>query len=198
MKEIFNKHVNAFLALLAFQILIIIVVVVVTFSDAGGPISALYRLVSKSPGFLGIFNTITDWSAAISGFVVCTALVILLLNLRKHQRDRAIIRLHSWARNGVVVLAQYRQENAEAAEHQSGNFDGVKPVLDKLNHNMNLAMNDARILGGELNDRLKKTFRIMHAIEDKLGNHDKSLFEDLQSLQHDLAGIMIRAFEFFN
>jgi hypothetical protein len=198
MKAIFNKHVNAFLALLAFQILIIIIVVVVTFSDAGGPISALYRLVSDSPGFLGIFNTVTDWSAAISGFVVCTALVILLLNLRKHQRDHAIIRLHSWARNGVVVLAQYRQENAEAAEHQSDNFEGVKPILDKLNHNMNLAMTDARILGGELNDSVKGTIDVIHALDDKLRNRDRSLFEDLHGLQHDLAGIMIRAFEFFN
>jgi hypothetical protein len=197
MREIFNKHTNAFLALLVFQILIIIVVLVVTFHDSG-PFGFFYRIVSKSPGLLGTFNTITDFSAAISGFVVCTALVILLLNVRRHQRDRAIIRLHNWARNGVVLLAQYRQENAEAVEHQSGGFDGVKDLVDKLNNNANTVMTDARILSGELKGRIGMTIGMLHDIEMKLVKNDKSLFEDLQGLQHDMADIMIRAFEFFN
>ena len=197
MKEIFNKQVNAFLALLIFQILIIFVVVVETFQDLGGPIHSFYKLISKSPGLLGIFQTITDFSAAISGFVVCIALVILLFNLRKYQRDRAIIRLHNWARNGVVVLAQYRQENADTADSQEENFDGVKAILDKMNANLRLVIADARILGGELNEKIKKAIGVLQVMEVKLVNNDKSLFADLQDLQHDLADIMIRAFEFF-
>jgi hypothetical protein len=175
MKEIFNKQVNAFLALLIFQILIIFVVVVETFQDLGGPIHSFYKLISKSPGLLGIFH----------------------FNLRKYQRDRAIIRLHNWARNGVVVLAQYRQENADTADSQEENFDGVKAILDKMNANLRLVIADARILGGELNEKIKKAIGVLQVMEVKLVNNDKSLFADLQDLQHDLADIMIRAFEFF-
>lgn len=197
MREIFGKQVNAFLALLIFQILVIFVVVVETFGNSGGPIQSLYRLIGKSPGLAGMFETITDYSSAISGLVVCAALLILLFNLRKYQRDRAIIRLHNWARNGVVVLAQYRQENADALEHNPGNFDGVKNILDKMNSGIRVVISDARILGGELGEKIQKAIGVLGTVEEKLGNRDNSLFEDLQDLQHDLADIMIRAFEFF-
>jgi hypothetical protein len=197
MKEIFGKQVNAFLALLAFQILVIFVVVVETFGNSGGPIQALYDLISKSPGLLGIFDTIADYSSALSGMVVCIALVILLFNLRKYQRDRAVIRLHNWARNGVVALAQYRQENAGTTEGDPENLNGVKNILDKMNSGLGVVNTDARILGGELNNKIQKTIGVLHTIEDKLGNRDNSLSEDLQNLQHDLADIMIRAFEIF-
>jgi hypothetical protein len=197
MREIFGKQVNAFLALLIFQVFIIFVVVVVTFGNSGGPIQSLYHLISKSPGVLGIFNTITDYSSGISGLVVCGALAILLFNLRKYQRDRAIIRLHNWARNGVVVLAQYRQENVDAADHNPDSFDGVKNILEKMNSGIRVVNTDARILGGDLNKKIQKAIGVLGTIENKLGEKDDSLFEDLQDLQHDLADIMIHAFEFF-
>jgi hypothetical protein len=197
MKEIFGKQVNAFLALLIFQIFIIFVVVVETFQSSGGPVQSLYGLISKSQALAGVFSTITDYSSAISGLVVCAALAILLFNLRKYQRDRAVIRLHNWARNGVVVLAQYRQENTDAVDLHPESFDGVKNILDKMNSGIRVVITDARILGGELSENIHKTIGMLHTIEDKLRNKDDSLFEDLQDLQHDLADIMIRAFEFF-
>jgi uncharacterized membrane protein len=197
MREIFGKQVNAFLALLIFQIFIIFVVVVVTFGNSGGLIQSLYHLVSKSPGLLGMFETITDYSSAISGLVVCGALIVLLFNLRKYQRDRAVIRLHNWARNCVVVLAQYRQENIDAAEHNPDSFNGVKNILDIMSSDIQVVNSDARILGGELSGKIQKAVSELGTIESKLGNKDASLFEDLQDLQHDLADIMVRAFEFF-
>ncbi len=195
MRQIFGKHTNAFLALFIFQVFIIFVVVIITFQNSGGPIQSLYQLISKNPGLLGTFNTITDFSAAISGFVVCSALAILLFNLRNYQRDRAVIRIHSWARNGVVALAQYRQENVDAADYQAGSFDGVKAVVDKLDENIRMVITDARILGGELNDITKQTVDILDTIKEKLVTNDVSLYEDLKVLQHDMADIMIRAFE---
>jgi|GEM_PF-2419837 len=195
MRQIFGKHIYAFLALLIFQIFIIFVVLVVTFQSSGGPFQSIYLSVSGNSGLLGIFNTITDFAAAISGFVVCTALVVLLLNLRKYQRDRAVIRVHSWARNGVVVLAQYRQDNADVSNYQDGSFDGVKVVVDKLHDNINVVVSDARILGGDLNSKTKETIAILDKIEGKLLTDDDSLHEDLKVLQHDMADIMIRAFE---
>jgi hypothetical protein len=197
MKEIFGRQVNAFLTLLAFQILVIFVVVVETFGKSEGPIGSLYKLISKNPGLLGIFDTITDYSSALSGMVVCAALVILLFNLRKYQRDRAVIRLHNWARNGVVALAQYRQENTGATESDPENFTGVKNILNKMNTGINVVNTDARIIGGELNGKIQKAVSVLGTIEEKLGNQDRSLFEDLLNLQHELADIMIRAFEFF-
>ena len=195
MRQIFGKHTNAFIALFIFQVFIIFVVLIVTFQNSGGPIQSLYQLISKSPGILGMFNTITDFSAVISGFVVCLALGILFYNLRNYQRDRAVIRIHSWARNGVVALAQYRQENADTGDHEAGGFYGVKAVVDKLDENIRMVITDARILGGELNDKTKQTVSILDTIKEKLVTNDDSLYEDLKALQHDMADIMIRAFE---
>jgi hypothetical protein len=104
--------------------------------------------------------------------------------------------LHNWARNGVVILAQYRQESTGTGESRADRYEEVRIMIDKLIANSSFSLGDARALRGEINDKTRRTVEALHAIRKKLKNEDESLFDDLQVLRHDFADVMILAFEF--
>jgi len=196
MKAIFGKRLPFFLALLIFQVIVIVIVVIWTFKDSSGLFKSVYDFIAKSPVALDIFGFIADFAEVISGSVVIIALVILLVSLKRYQRSRAIDRLHNWARNGVVILAQYRQENPGNGDSPADKYKKVRVLIDKLITNSSFALADARILRGEINEKTRKNVEVLHVIREKLANEDESLFDDLQVLQHDFADVMILAFEF--
>jgi hypothetical protein len=195
MKAIFGKWLPVFLALLIFQIIVIIIVLIWTFYDVG-VFKSVYDFIAKSPLAFDIFNAITDYAAVISGVIVFVELVITFFSLRKYQRGRAVNRLHNWARNSVVILAQYRQANPDGAGAAGAKYAEAKILVEKLIANSNSALADARTLRGEINDKTGKTVDMLLSVREKLAGEDDSLFDDLQTLQHDFADVMILAFEF--
>jgi hypothetical protein len=196
MRRIFGKLLPLFLVLIIFQLIVLVIVVIWAYQDSSGPLKAAYDFIGKSPVAFDVFNFITDFAEIISGVVVFIALVILIISLRKFQRGRAVNRLHNWARNSVVVLAQYRQANPDDDDSGSDRYEGVRVLVDKLIANSNFALADARALRGEIHDKTRRTVAALHTVREKLASEDDSLFDDLQTLQHDFADIMILAFEF--
>jgi hypothetical protein len=192
MKSLFGKRLPYFLALLIIEVIVIIVLVIWIFKGA------IYDFVSKSSIAFHILDFIANWAGAISGVIVLAALFLLFISFRKFQRRRAINRLHNWARNAVVILAQYRQQSGHEADSPAGQFEEARALLEKLTDKASLALADARNLGGEIYDRTRETIDGLRAIEAKLADEDESLFDDLQALQHDFADVMILAFEFIN
>ncbi len=184
-----------FLALIVLQVIVIIIVVIWTFEDSSGFIRSIYNVLVKNPVVFDVFNFIADYADIFSGLVVCAALYLLLVSLRKYHRDRAVSRLHNWARNGVVVLAQYRQEKPPASSSPLDSSEELRLVLDRLIESSKVALNDAKYLGGEVNDKARLTVEELRIIREKLADEDNSLFDNLQRLQHDFADTMIVAFE---
>jgi hypothetical protein len=195
MRAILRKWLPFFLAIIVFQVIIIIIVVIWIFKDASGFFRSIYDIISKSPVALDVFNFMADYAEFFSGLVVCIALVIILVNLKRYNRDLAVNRLHNWARNGVVILAQYRQEKTGAGDSPMDRYEGVRVLVDKLITNSKLALTNARYLRGEVNEKTRRTVEEIHVVREKLANEDNSLFDDLQVLQHDFADVMILAFE---
>jgi hypothetical protein len=189
MKSLFGKRLPYFLALVIIDVVVIIISVLWSFQG-------VYDFFSKIPAAFHFFNFIADWAGAISGVVVLAALALLFISFRKFQRRRAIHRLHNWARNAVVILAQYRQRSASVADSPAERYEGAKVLLEKLMAKASLALADARNLSGEIYDRTRETIDGLRAMEAKLASGDESLFDDLQTLQHDFADVMILAFEF--
>jgi hypothetical protein len=188
-KAIFGKRLPYFVALIVLELIIIVVVVIWTFKGAA------YNFFGKSAAAFNIFNFIANWSLAFSGAIVLAALAIAYISFTRFRRERAVNRLHTWARNGVVILAQYRKESVDQADPSTEQYKEVGLLLDKLMANTQLALADARLLRGEINDRTVKTVEELRAAREKLAGEDNSLFDDLQVLQHDFADIMILAFE---
>jgi hypothetical protein len=193
-RDVFGKRLPYFLALIVVQVLIIIIVVIWTFEGSSGFIQSIYNLFVKSPAVFGVFNFIADYADIFSGLVVCAALYLLLVSLRKYHRDRAISRLHNWARNGVVVLAQYR-EKPGVGDPPLDRFEELRLVLDKLLESSKVALGDARYIGGEVNDKTKVTVEELRIVREKLADAASSLVDNLQELQHSFADTMIIVFE---
>jgi hypothetical protein len=189
MKAIFGKRLPYILALVIFEIIVVVIVVIWTFRGAA------YDFLSKNSAAFKFFGFIADWSLAFSGAIVLVALVIAFISFDKFRRDRAVNRLHIWARNGVVVLAQYRKESAGQTDSPAERYEEVTSLLDKLMTNASLALADARLLRGEINEKTVKTVEELRAVKEKLVGEDGSLFDDLETLQHDFADVMILAFE---
>jgi hypothetical protein len=195
MKVVFGKRLPFFLALIVLQVIVIIIVVIWTFENSSGFIRSIYDVFVKNPTVFDVFNFIADYADIFSGLVVCVALYLLLISLRKYHRDRAVSRLHNWARNGVVVLAQYRQEKPPASSSPLDRSEELRLVLDRLIESSKVALNDAKYLGGEVNDKARLTVEELRIIREKLADEDNSLFDNLQRLQHNFADTMIVAFE---
>ena len=193
MKSMFGKRFPYFIALLAFELFVILIIIVWTFRGNEGFFRSIYDFIAGSRVALNIFDFIWDYAEAISGVIVMAALLLLFFSFKKFQRDRAVNRLHAWARNGVVVLAQYRQQAAD--DSPAYRFGEVKVLIDKLVESSKPVVDDARVLGGEINTRARKTVAGLLSVQQKLAAEDASLYDDLQDLQHDFADVMILAFE---
>jgi hypothetical protein len=196
MRAMFGKRLPYFIALLVIEVIVIVIIVIWTFKDTSGAFRSAYDFIGKSSVFFNIFNFIWDYAEVISGIVVLAALVIVFISFKKWQRERAVNRLHAWARNGVVLLAQYRKETADDDDSPAEWYQEVQVLLKKLLADSDLALADARILRGEINTKTVRTVDVLRIVEAKLAKEDESLFEDLPDLQHDFADVMILAFEF--
>jgi hypothetical protein len=196
MRAMFGKRLPYFIALLVIEVIVIVIIVIWTFKDTSGAFRSAYDFIGKNSVFFNIFNFIWDYAEVISGIVVLAALVIVFISFKKWQRERAVNRLHAWARNGVVLLAQYRKETADDDDSPAEWYQEVQVLLKKLLADSDLALADARILRGEINTKTVRTVDVLRIVEAKLAKEDESLFEDLPDLQHDFADVMILAFEF--
>jgi hypothetical protein len=193
MRVIFGRWLPYFLGLLAVQFIVIIIVVIWTFGNSAGFMGSIYNSIANNNGLYHSLDFIVDWADVFSGLVVCTALCILLISLRRYHRERAVNRLHSWARNGVVALAHYRQKSTGIFDRYSR--DEVMVLVDRMVNTSKKAIADAGYLRGEINLRTRQTVGILYNIQDKLNGGEDSLPNDLRTLQHDFAGVMILAFE---
>jgi len=194
MKAMFGRRLPYFIGLLAFEFVVILIIVVWTFRGNEGFFRSIYDFFAGSSVVFSVFDFIWNNAELISGVVVLAALALLYISFRQFQRGRAVNRVHSWARNSVVALAQYRQKTAN--DLPAAGYGGARVLIDKLADSSKLALEDARILGGEINTRARKTVAGLREVERKLNDEDASLFDDLQDLQQDFADVMILAFEF--
>jgi hypothetical protein len=196
MRAMFGKRLPYFIALLVIEVIVIVIIIIWTFKDTSGAFKSAYDFIGKNSVFFSIFDFIWDYAEVISGVVVLLALGIVFFSFKKWQRDRSINRLHTWARNGVVVLSHYRKETADDSDSPDDRYKEVGVLIDRLLANTDVALADASILRGEIDAKTKKTVEGLYAVKEKYDNEDTSLFDDLSDLQHDFADVMILAFEF--
>ena len=194
MRSFFGKYLIPFIVLVSFQAIIIVVVIVDIFRDSNDILSAIFDFFGGWSLCLTLFYFIADTSAFISSVVICLVMALLFIRVRRIARSHAFNRAHKWSQNAVVILAQYR-ENRSEADYQSGRFDDLRIALLSISADSSHMLFDARILGGELGAKIKKAVSSLKTLEEKTHLEDRTVFNDLQHLQHDLADVMIYIFE---
>jgi hypothetical protein len=194
MRSFFGKYLIPFIVLVSFQAIIIVVVILDVFRGSNDILSAIFDFFSGWSSGLTLFNFIADTAAVISGVVICLVAALFFIRIRRIIRSHAFNKVHKWSQNAVVILAQYREDRSEA-DYQSGWFDDLRIALLSISADSGHMLFVARILGGELGAKIKKAVSSLEVLEEKTQREDRSVFKDLQYLQHDLADVMIDVFE---
>ena len=194
-RSAFGKYLALFLTGIIIQVIVIITVLIKAFGYTNGLARWLFDIINNWTVSLYMFRFIADWAAALSAFAVCLVFMALLADFRKYRRNHALGRLHNWAKNAVLTLAEYRQGDSGLQDSPLERYEEIKTLVDKLKANCRAALADAQVLGGELDANTEKAVSILFTVDEKVEKQDESAFEDLRTLRHNLADIMISAFE---
>jgi hypothetical protein len=194
MRSVFGKYLALCFTGIILEAIILIVVLIQTFRF--NSIShSLFRIIMSWKISLGIFSFIVDWAEILSVLAVCLVLIAFFANFRKYRKSRALSRLHEWAKNAVLTLADYRQEDTSLGDPPLEGYEEIRALMDKLKARCHLVLADAQVLGGELDAVTKRAVHTIFTIDEKVRKQDESVFEDIRPLQHYLAEVMIATFE---
>ena len=195
MKSLLGKYFYPCLAGIIVEVIILLVVLVRIYRTTSGMADSIYDFFIGNVILRGIFNFISEW-AIILGIIPFVAILLLFLyDIRKGKRKRALNRIHDWAQNSVLILSDYRQRDNSLQESPSERYEGIKVLLGVLEQHRTSALTEARVIGGELETKTQAAMRKIKAIEAKVEQHNESAYNDLQTVQHDFAGIMMFTFE---
>ena len=195
MKSVFGRYLALFLIGIIIEAVLLIIVLVHTYKYSNGLAQSLFNFIGNWPVSLNVFNFLADWAAALSIFAFCLVIVPFLLNFRKYRRYRALNKLHDWAKNAVLVISDYRRRDVALQDSLLERYEAIMVLINVLKVHHHAALSSARIIGGELGDKAREMVHTLINIEEKVARHDSSAFEDLKSLHHNLANVMISAFE---
>lgn len=174
MKSVFRKYLYLCIAALAVEAVVLVIVII---------------------DIINSTNTLGWWAEILSILPVCIIMGLFYLGYRKSVKSRALNRVHEWMKNAILILADYRQRDETLHDSPSIRYEGIQVLINALKTHSNTTLADARQAGGELAGKTEKVVDTILSIDNKLGKHDDSAFEDLKNLQHDLAEIMMSAFE---
>lgn len=195
MKSVFGRYLALCVAGISIEIILLVIILVDSFKYSSNLAQSLYNFIGNSPIALDIFNFLADWAAAISIFAIFLVAVPFFLNFQKYRRYRALKKLHDWAKNAILVISDYRKRDVGLQYSSLERYEVVTIMINALKKHHHAALACSKIIGGDLDANTRKLVNALVTIEEKVKKHDDSAFEDLKSLHHDIANIMIYAFE---
>jgi hypothetical protein len=182
MKSIPRKYLFLFFTLVIVEVIVIIAVILHALFD-----TSVWPVIAPVIGFL------SKWVIIISAIVVLLGIWCFFTGVKRGARGSLLNKLHDWASEGVIILAQYRDEKA-VGDSRSGNFEGLLRMIDTLMTDSPGMFSD-EFFDNTLRSRKKEVFTALKNIRKKARRKDKSAFEELSRLQHDLADMMFLTFE---
>ena len=195
MKSLLGKYFYPCLIGIILEVLILFVVLVQNFRSVNDLADSIYAFFSRNTVIQSIFGFLSDWSILISIIPVFTILLLFLTDIRKDRRNRALGRIHDWAQNAILLLADYRQRDNILQQSPALRYEGTKVLMDALKKHSVATPEDARVVGGRLKTETRKAIYTFNTIDEKISNNDDSAYDDLRTLQHDLAYVMMSTFE---
>lgn len=193
MKSIFRKYVYFYLAGTILEAVILCAVVISALQTTSDTAHSIVTAISNSRSILAMFNFITSWADVISGLIVCAFLITLYLNYRTYRYNRALIRIHNWARRTAALLDEYEQRDLRLQKMPLQRHNAIRNLVNRLTEPCRFILTDARTLGGEIESRTKKVVYALFTIDDKIEQNDDSVFEDLMTIPYGLTTVISSA-----
>ena len=195
MKSILGKFFYPCLVGIIIEVTLLFVVLVKGYRISNSLADSIYGFFIGNIVLQTIFDFVSDWAIVIGivPFIIISALFIT--DIRNSRRRRALSRIHDWAQNAVLIFSDYRQRDVNLQESPSVRYEAIKGMMNVLKQNSNVALTEAKIVGGELENNTKETIQKFDLVDEKIDNHDESAYADLKTLQHDSATIMMSTFE---
>ncbi len=195
MRSVFGKYFALCLTCIILEAIILITVLIEALKSTNSAARSLFYIISDWEIAFSVFRFITNWAEALSALTVCLVLIALFANSRKYRRKRALSRLYTWSKDMVLTLADYRQKVTSLEDSPLVRREKIRAMMDKLKAHYLTALADAQVLGGEMDVNTKRAVHAIFIIDNRVERLDVSVFDDLRTLQHALAEVMIAAFE---
>ena len=195
MKSLLGKYFYPCLAGIILEIVIIFVVLVRIYRITNSLADSINGFFISNAVLRSITDFISEWAIVLGILPFVAILLLFLSDIRRGRRKRALGTIHDWAQNAVLILSDYRKRDNSLQESPSVRYEGIKVLVDVLRQHSGTALAEAKVIGGELEAKTQVAIRKFHTVDEKVDKHDESAYNDLQVLQHDLAGVMMSTFE---
>lgn len=195
MKSILGKYFYPCLVGIILEVIIVFIVLVSIYRTTSSMADSIYGFFIGNALLRSIFDFISEWSIILGIIPFVAILLLFLSDIKKGRRKRALNRIHDWAQNAVLILSDYRQRDNSLQESPSVRYEGIKVLLGVLEQHRSTTLTEAKVIGGELEAKTRAAIQKIKAIEAKVDQNNESAYTDLQTLQHDLAGVMMSTFE---
>lgn len=195
MKSILGRYFYPCLAAIIVEIIVVFVVLVNNFRATSSFVRSIYDFFGDNEVLSSIFTFIADWSIVLSIVLLFVIVLMMLFDIRRIRRSRALSRIHDWAQNSVLILADFRQRDESLHNSPLIRQEGIKLLTNALKVHSSAMLTNAKIIGGALESKTQKAVDTFNAIDEKVARNDESAFNDLRTLQHHLADVMTSTFE---
>jgi len=195
-KSMLGKYFYPCLAGIVIEAVVLFVVLVDNFRATGTLAESIYNFFSDNAILRNVFQFFIEWAITISIIPILVILVLLLIDVRRNRRTHALHRIHDWAQNAVLILADYRKRDDRLHDLPLIRHESVKVLINALKQHSGATLPDAKIVGGELQARTQRTIQNLHDIDEKINKRDESAYDDLRDLQHELADVMMATFDY--
>lgn len=195
MKSILGKYFYPFLAAIIIEVIIVFIAMVDSFRTTGDFAGSVHDFFTGIAVIGSIYSFIADWATVLSIVLLLAIIVLVFFDIRRIRRSHSLSRIHDWAQNSVLILADYRQRDDGLHDSPSIRQEGIKLLINALKVHSSASLANAKVIGGELEAKTIKAVETFNAIDEKVARNDDSAFNDLRTLQHDMADVMTSTFE---
>jgi hypothetical protein len=195
-KSSLGKYLYPCIAGILIEAIVLFVVLVDNFRATSALAESIYTFFGNNAVLQNIYDFFVEWAVIICIIPIFVILVLLFVDIRRHRRIHTLRRIHDWAQNAVLILADYRKRDDRLRDSPLIRHESVKVLINALKqHNRNVLPN-VKIIGGELQVKTQKAVRSLHEIDEKVEKRDDTAYDDLRGLQHELADIMMATFDY--
>jgi hypothetical protein len=110
-KSSLGKYLYPCIAGILIEAIVLFVVLVDNFRATSALAESIYTFFGNNAVLQNIYDFLVEWAVIICIIPIFVILVLLFVDIRRHRRIHTLRRIHDWAQNAVLILADYRKRD---------------------------------------------------------------------------------------